>query len=98
MTALEFGEKNYKSNKLIIVMVVGIVFSAIFGVAKYTQLIGLRHDLDNFRSQISKLQVENAEQKNLLYQKMDVQLTESNPEIAGLVHDKDPIYVSGANN
>ncbi len=94
MTALEFGEKNYKSNKLTIFLIGALVVSAIFSIISYNNLIGLRHDIKTVQNNLSKEQVANAELKNSYYQKIDELLTESSSQLSGLVKEKIPQYVS----
>lgn len=94
MTALEFGEKNYKSNKLTIFLIGTLVVSAIFSIISYNNLISLRHDIKTVQNDLSKEQVANAELKNSYYQKIDELLTESSGQLSGLVKEKIPQYVS----
>jgi hypothetical protein len=92
MTVIEFGKRDYKVSTYTTFLIVMLVLSAVFGIALYTSLINLRHDVAQNEDALNKLQVQTAEMRNSLLGVMDGSSDPSFIQSSGLVLDKNPQY------
>ena len=94
MTVIEFGKKDNKVNSYVIMLIMVLVSSAVFGIYQYNNLISLRHDVSNNEDVLSKLQVQSAELSDKLSGIIDSASNQSFVQSSGLVQDKNPRYIT----
>lgn len=95
MTIIQPNKNKNKINFLISIMALGAVFSAVWGVFLYNQLVNFRHEAGNYEKTVRQAEAENAELKNKLHQLIETTNSESSLNGNSLIIEKNPIYVKG---
>jgi hypothetical protein len=92
MTVIEFSRQSIRGNLVLILLIGGIVLSAVWSVFMYASLTTVRHDGKKNEELLVQAQVENAELKDQLYQITDNPQAEALLQERGYVLDKNPSY------
>ncbi len=93
MTFIQLNKTQNKINFLILILTLAAIFSAVWGVFLYNQLVNFRHEIVNYEKIVGQAEVENAELKNALYQMMDAENPESAIDGRLLIIENKPQYV-----
>jgi cell division protein FtsL len=93
MTTIIEPNKKRAFMKYITPFIVLVAGSAIASVAMYVNTVDLRHELEDRQAYAQELTVYNVELKNQLYSLFDTDHMKVIAENAGLVLDKNPIYL-----
>ena len=92
MTVIEFGRKDVRVNVLYIILGALAVCSVFFSIVSYSRVSSLRHDAQTLQKDIAREQVQSAELKTALMEKLEEFDGGSYLSQRGYVLDKNPAY------